>query len=167
MTLRCVRVNREACAVASRRACSCVSNLHPQAMRIRALLVIALSATAARAQQPATDNTQRYTRTNAMIVMRDGVRLNTDIYVPKDQQGPLPMIFERTPYGIDGRVRVLNSSFRELADDGYIFVFQDIRGRFKSDGQFVMQRPARSSAQRRDPKAIDEATDAYDTIDWL
>ena len=102
-----------------------------------------------------------------MIAMRDGVRLNTDIYAPKDQQGPLPVIFERTPYGIDGRAAVLNRGFRELADDGYIFVFQDIRGRFKSEGQFVMQRPARTTAQRRDPKAIDEATDAYDTIDWL
>jgi len=138
-----------------------------QAMRIRALLVIALSATAARAQQPVSDNAQRYTKTNVMIAMRDGVRLNTDIYAPKDQQGPLPVIFERTPYGIDGRAAVLNRGFRELADDGYIFVFQDIRGRFKSEGQFVMQRPARSTAQRRDPKAIDEATDAYDTIDWL
>ena len=136
-------------------------------MRIRAVLVIALSASAARAQQPVSDNAQRYTKTNVMIAMRDGVRLNTDIYAPKDQQGPLPVIFERTPYGIDGRAAVLNRGFRELADDGYIFVFQDIRGRFKSEGQFVMQRPARSTAQRRDPKAIDEATDAYDTIDWL
>src|SRR5438067_10151018 len=138
-----------------------------QAMRIRAVLVIALSASAARAQQPVSDNAQRYTKTTVMIAMRDGVRLNTDIYAPKDQQGPLPVIFERTPYGIDGRAAVLNRGFRELADDGYIFVFQDIRGRFKSEGQFVMQRPARSVAQRRDPKAIDEATDSYDTIDWL
>ncbi len=136
-------------------------------MRIRAFLAIALSVHALNAQQPATDNTQRYTKTNAMITMRDGVRLNTDIYAPKDQQGPLPLIFLRTPYGIDGRAPALDGSFKELADDGYIIVFQDIRGRFKSEGQFVMQRPARSAAQRREPKAIDEATDAYDTIDWL
>jgi hypothetical protein len=136
-------------------------------MRIRAFLVIALSAHTLSAQQPATDNSQRYTKSNAMIIMRDGVRLNTDIYAPKDQQGPLPLIFLRTPYGIDGREQALDGSFRELAEDGYIFVFQDIRGRFRSEGQFVMQRPARSAAQRRDRKAIDEATDAYDTIDWL
>ncbi|PYP65377.1 MAG: hypothetical protein DMD26_11170, partial [Gemmatimonadetes bacterium] len=76
-------------------------------MRIRAVLVIALSASAARAQQPVSDNAQRYTKTTVMIAMRDGVRLNTDIYAPKDQQGPLPVIFERTPYGIDGRAAVL------------------------------------------------------------
>ena len=55
-------------------------------------------------------------------------------------------------------------ALRELVDDGYIFVFQDIRGKFKSEGEFVMQRPPRDPA---DPKGIDEGTDAYDTIDWL
>jgi uncharacterized protein len=134
------------------------------AMRI--LIFVALvAATNAGAQQP--DNTQRYVKTNAMIVMRDGVRLNTDVYAPRDQSGPLPMVFLRTPYGIDTRGASLNGSFKELADDGYIFVFQDIRGRYKSEGRFVMQRSARTAAQRKDAKAIDEATDAYDTIDWL
>src|SRR3954466_2729072 len=123
-------------------------------MRISALLVIALAATASRAPQPVSDNAQRYTKTNVMIVMRDGVRLNTDIYTPKDQQGPLPIIFARTPYGIDGAAGALNTGYRELADDGYIFVFQDLRGRFKSEGQFVMQRNARSPAERKNPKAI-------------
>src|SRR4051812_2484338 len=136
-------------------------------MRIRALLLVALSAGALPAQQTAPDNTQRYVKTNAMIPMRDGVRLNTDIYAPKDQTGPLPFIFARTPYGIDGAAGALNTAYRELADDGYIFVFQDIRGRFRSEGQFVMQRPARGTAERKNPKAIDEATDAYDTIDWV
>jgi putative CocE/NonD family hydrolase len=137
-------------------------------MRIRAFLMLALVASVARAQEPAASgNSLRYTKTNAMITMRDGVRLNTDIYAPKDQQGPLPMIFFRTPYGIDERGSALNTALKELADDGYIFVFQDIRGKFKSEGEFVMQRPARDIAQRKNPKAIDEATDAYDTIDWL
>jgi uncharacterized protein len=120
------------------------------------------------AQQPAAPtNSQRYARTNVMIAMRDGVKLNTDIYAPRNQAGSLPMLFLRTPYGIDGRASSLNTSFKELADTDYIIVFQDLRGRFKSEGQFVMQRPARTAALRRDPKAIDEATDAYDTIDWL
>src|SRR3954466_4386163 len=118
-------------------------------MRISALLVIALAATASRAPQPVSDNAQRYVKTNVMIPMRDGVRLNTDIYAPKDQTGPLPFIFARTPYGIDGAAGALNTAYRELADDGYIFVFQDIRGRFRSDGQFVMQRPARGTAERK------------------
>jgi putative CocE/NonD family hydrolase len=128
---------------------------------------LTLVASAASAQAPVPDNRERYTKTNVMIAMRDGVRLNTDIYAPKDQRGPLPIIFARTPYGIDGAGGALNTGYRELADDGYIFVFQDIRGRFKSEGQFVMQRPARSPAERRNPKAIDEATDAFDTIDWV
>jgi len=135
-------------------------------MRIRAILVVAFAANAIGAQEP-TKNSDRYVKTNAMITMRDGVRLNTDVYAPRDQQGPLPIIFRRTPYGIDNAVGALDGSYKELADEGYIFAFQDIRGRFKSEGQFVMQRPARSAAQRRNPKAIDEATDAYDTIDWL
>ena len=136
-------------------------------MRIRAFALIMLAAQVAGAQQPATKNSDRYVKTNAMITMRDGVRLNTDVYAPRDQQGPLPIIFRRTPYGIDNAAGALNASYKKLADEGYIFVFQDIRGRFKSEGQFVMQRPARSVAQRKDAKAIDEATDAYDTIDWL
>jgi putative CocE/NonD family hydrolase len=135
--------------------------------RILGALALLLAPTLGPAQQAVSDNTQRYVKTNAMIAMRDGVRLNTDIYAPRDQRGPLPMIFLRTPYGIDGRAGSLNTSMKELADDAYIFVFQDIRGRFRSEGQFVMQRPARSAAQRRDPKAVDEATDAFDTVDWL
>ena len=124
-----------------------------------------LIATTAAAQQP--DNTQRYVKTNALIAMRDGVRLNTDVYAPRDQSGPLPVMFLRTPYGIDNRAASLNASFKELADDGYIFVFQDLRGRYKSEGAFVMQRSARTTAERKDPTAIDEATDAFDTIDWV
>lgn len=131
------------------------------------IIFVALLATTAAAQEPLPQNAQRYVKTNAMVPMRDGVKLNTDIYAPRDQTGPLPVIFLRTPYGIGGGAGALNSSLKELADDGYIFVFQDIRGRYKSEGAFVMQRPARSPTERKDPKAIDEATDAYDTIDWV
>ncbi|MGZ8843916.1 MAG: CocE/NonD family hydrolase, partial [Pyrinomonadaceae bacterium] len=100
-----------------------------------------------------------------MIPMRDGVKLHTIIYKPKSHREPLPILFQRTPYGIDGTYRAFPSGIlKELIEDGYIFAFQDIRGRFKSDGQFVMLRPLRSS---QDPKAIDEGTDTYDTIDWM
>src|SRR5690242_591078 len=138
-------------------------------MRLRAFAgsLVVLSTIVAAAQQPAQSNSQRYVKTNAMIAMRDGVKLNTDIYAPRDQNGPLPFVFLRTPYGIDNRAGSLNTSFKELADENYIFVFQDLRGRYKSEGQFVMQRPARAGAARTDPKAVDEATDAFDTIDWL
>ena len=78
-----------------------------------------------------------------MIPMRDGIKLHTAIYVPKSRSEALPMLFIRTPYGIGGAGRNFQGSYQELADDGYIFVFQDIRGRYTSEGEFVMMRPAR------------------------
>ena len=126
-----------------------------------AVLLIVAAAPASFAQGTAAE---RFTRTNVMIPMRDGVKLNTDIYTPKDQSGPLPILLNRTPYGIDGVGGAFNGPYRELADEGFIFVFQDLRGRYKSEGKFVMQRPVRD---HKDPRAIDEASDAWDTIDWL
>jgi putative CocE/NonD family hydrolase len=101
----------------------------------------------------------------AMIPMRDGVKLYTQIYVPRVSSEPLPFVLLRTPYGT-GRLDSsrIASSTAELTADGYIIVVQDIRGRFKSEGQFVMLRQPR---EPKDTKAIDESTDAYDTIDWL
>jgi putative CocE/NonD family hydrolase len=104
---------------------------------------------------------------DVMIPMRDGVRLHTEIYVPRKSAEPLPFLFVRTPYGTDddafGNSRQLLIYADTLAE-GYIFVIQDIRGRFGSEGEFVMLRPPRDHA---DAKAIDESTDAYDTIEWL
>jgi putative CocE/NonD family hydrolase len=102
--------------------------------------------------------------TEEMIPMRDGVRLHTLIFSPHGWRDPLPLLFLRTPYGIERQSSTLQTGLRELADDGYLFVFQDIRGKFKSDGTFVMNRPPRAS---KDAKAIDEGTDAYDSIEWL
>lgn len=106
-----------------------------------------------------------FEKQDVMIPMRDGVRLHTLIFSPRDLAEPLPILFSRTPYGVgqstsDG----INRRYKELVKDGYIFARQDIRGRYASEGQFVMNRPPRD---RRDPKAIDESTDTYDTIDWL
>jgi len=134
--------------------------------RMRATLVLTMLIAAAsipRAQQtPAPSD--RYVVRDVMVPTRDGTKLFTRIYTPKDQTGPLPMIMHRTPYGNDGAIGRLNVYMRALADEGYIFVFQDIRGKFKSEGTFVMQRPARPPG---DERAIDEGTDTYDTIDWL
>ena len=106
-----------------------------------------------------------FDRREEMIRMRDGVRLHTLIFVPKDQQESLPMIFSRTPYGIgQSSSDSINRRYRELVADGYIFVLQDIRGRYGSEGEFMMNRPLRD---KKDPKSIDESTDTYDTIDWL
>ena len=98
-----------------------------------------------------------------MVPMRDGVKLHTIIYAPKSRSGPLPILFNRTPYGIDGIYRAFTSGIlNELIEDGYIFAFQDIRGRFKSEGQFVMLRPLREAGT-----PIDETTDTYDSIEWM
>src|SRR5499433_2487208 len=107
--------------------------------------------------------------TNAMIPMRDGVKLNTNIFVPKNAAGPLPIILERTPYNAPESPRGwAQGKYAALVAEGYIFVFQDIRGRYKSEGQFVMQRsPVSLLGGRNDPKVVDEVTDAYDTIEWL
>jgi len=108
---------------------------------------------------------KRFSKTESMIAMRDGVKLYTTVYAPKDTRGPLPFILLRTPYGIEAYgPRALQSYLKELADEAYLFVFQDIRGRFKSEGTFVMSRMPRD---KQDPKAIDEGTDTHDTIDWL
>jgi len=106
-----------------------------------------------------------YQRTDAMIPMRDGVKLHTVILKPADITTPLPFLIQRTPYGVDGTSRASFFSVRpELARDGYIYVAQDIRGRYKSEGEFLMSRPL---TDHRDPKATDESTDAYDTVAWL
>lgn len=120
---------------------------------------------AIRSQGQAPDPTAAFHKSEVMIAMRDGVRLNTEIYVPKDAREALPILMIRTPYGIGQYPRYAFMEYlKDLAADGYIFAFQDIRGRYKSEGTFVMQRPPRDP---KDPNAIDEGTDAYDTIDWL
>ncbi|HEY6829947.1 MAG TPA: CocE/NonD family hydrolase, partial [Gemmatimonadaceae bacterium] len=105
-----------------------------------------------------------FDKTEVMIPMRDGVKLHTNVFVPRGFASNLPIIMIRTPYGIEGGERAFSGAYAELARDGYIFVHQDIRGRFKSEGQFVMLRKMRD---KKDPKAIDESTDTYDTIEWL
>jgi putative CocE/NonD family hydrolase len=106
-----------------------------------------------------------YQRAEVMIPMRDGIKLHAVILKPADIAGPLPILMQRTPYGVDGTTRGSFFAQRpELARDGYIYVAEDIRGRYRSEGQFVMSRPI---ADHHDPKAIDESTDTYDTVDWL
>ena len=106
-----------------------------------------------------------YQRSEAMIPMRDGVSLHTVILKPADISAPLPFLIMRTPYGVDDADRAsFFARYTELARDGYIYVAQDIRGRFKSQGEFIMSRPL---ADHHDPKAVDESTDAYDTVAWL
>ncbi|MGH9415908.1 MAG: CocE/NonD family hydrolase [Terriglobales bacterium] len=128
-------------------------------------MVVAAMAVAAMAQ--AANWPASYTKRDVMIPMRDGVRLHTEIYTPRAALAPLPFLITRTPYGTSdnaqGYSRMLGD-YPVMLKQGYIFVMQDIRGRYKSEGQFVMQRPPRD---RHDSHSIDEGTDTFDTIAWL
>jgi len=127
------------------------------------LLLFAAVAVAFLPSQQSSDSV--FTHSKHMVPMRDGVRLYTQVFVPTQAGEPLPIILARTPYGTDGLTpAVLVRAVKELVEDGYIIVFQDIRGRFHSEGQFVMLRQPRDS---KDEDAIDESTDTYDTIEWL
>jgi putative CocE/NonD family hydrolase len=113
-------------------------------------------------------STREYTRSETMIPMRDGAKLHIVILRPggSDTSGePLPILMERTPYGTGNSSSAsLNRSKAELAASGYIFVFGDIRGRYESEGQFVMNRAIVAHNTNKD---VDETTDTRDTIDWL
>jgi len=126
-----------------------------------------LAAHAATPQQVRPDYSKDFDKTEVMIAARDGVKLHTEIYSPKSSSEPLPIIFERTPYGLGDDDKGYSGKlarYAEMIPQGYILVFQDIRGRYGSEGKFVMQRPVRDL---KDAQAIDEGTDTYDTIDWL
>jgi uncharacterized protein len=116
--------------------------------------------------QPAAPGTPAWERREAMVPMRDGVRLFTVVMVPRGATGPLPILLQRTPYGAGGwgETEPAPTSLRELAADGYAFAFQDIRGRNRSEGRFLMNGPLRPAG---DTTGTDEATDAWDAVDWL
>ncbi len=110
-----------------------------------------------------------YTKYGFLIPMRDGVRLFTTVFVPKDGTRTYPIMFERTPYsigpyGTDAYPEQLGPS-EAFAREGFIFAYQDVRGRFLSEGVFVDVRP--HQADKKGPRDIDESTDTWDTIDWL
>jgi putative CocE/NonD family hydrolase len=113
-----------------------------------------------------------YEKRIADIPMRDGVKLHTVMIIPKGA-AHAPMIFVRTPYnaektaGVNPSVHIgmtLGTSFAELAEAGYIIVIQDVRGKYKSEGDYVMNRPLSGPLN---PTPVDHSTDAYDSIDWL
>ena len=103
-----------------------------------------------------------YTRHEAMIPMRDGIKLYTVYYTP-DITDPVPILIERTPYGSEDMPAPDQIPYiRDMAAEGYIFVTQDIRGRYKSEGGFVMNRPIEDK-----PGTVDESTDTYDAVEWM
>lgn len=135
-------------------------------------LVVALSAVVL-AQSSASAGADavraRYTKYEYMIPMRDGVRLFTQVYVPKDASQTYPFLLTRTPYsvapyGVDNYRASLGPS-ESFEREGFIFVYQDARGRYMSEGDFLQVRPY--VPDKRGAKDVDESTDTYDTIEWL
>ncbi len=109
-----------------------------------------------------------YTKIERQITMRDGIKLFTAIYMPKDQSKKYPFLINRTPYTVapygEDKYKLSLGSFPALMREGFIFVYQDVRGRWMSEGNFEDIRPQISKKGKKD---IDESTDTYDTIDWL
>jgi putative CocE/NonD family hydrolase len=108
-----------------------------------------------------------YNKQETMIPMRDGVRLNTVIFTPKEHTEPLPILIQRTPYGAsvsDGFDILKVPYYADMAKEGYIFVFQDIRGKYKSEGTMQIHQPITHLKQKG---TIDESTDTWDAVDWL
>lgn len=148
---------------------------------VRALGVVALAAmltwpwAGGGAQTPARPTTTRpnraadYTKREVQVPMRDGVKLFTAIYTPKDVSRKHPFLLMRTPYSVapygETAFRPALGPSNGVADDGYIFVYQDVRGCFMSEGKFRNLTP--HVADKKGPQDVDESSDTYDTIDWL
>jgi len=119
--------------------------------------------------QDATYIRQHYRKQEALIAMRDGVRLFTSIYIPVDSSTSYPIILVRTPYGAGPYGQ---DAFRENmlpsileAKEGFVFAYQDVRGTYMSEGEFVDVRPL--LPPNRSPREADESSDTYDTVEWL
>lgn len=117
---------------------------------------------------------QHYEKFEYMIPMRDGARLHTAVYAPRDKSRKYPFLINRTPYSCRPYgPEAYRNGFQnmKLARSGYIFVFQDVRGRYMSEGEFVDVRPFLNIPSppntRQKTQQVDEATDTYDTVEWL
>ncbi len=134
------------------------------------LLAILLTAARVPAQSGGADAVKNaYTKTESPIAMRDGVKLFTTIYAPRDASKPYPILLTRTPYSVApyGPDKFKDSLGPSplFTKEGFIFVYQDVRGRFMSEGEFVNVRP--HNPAKHTAQDIDESSDTYDTIDYL
>ncbi len=114
------------------------------------------------------DVKENYSKTEYQVEMRDGVKLFTIVYTPKDKSEKYPFLMQRTPYSIGpygDRLRSRLSSNDLLQKDKYIFVFQDVRGAYMSEGEYVNMRPVLTSYKSNTD--VDETTDTWDTVEWL
>lgn len=110
-----------------------------------------------------------YEKFEYRIPMRDGAELFTVVYVPKDKSKKYPFLINRTCYNASdyGDYDTHGHPSKYLVQDGYILVFQDVRGRYMSDGVFTNMTPNIPGNNKKDKKAVDESSDTYDTIEWL
>ena len=137
-------------------------------------VAVLLAAGAGRPQDPPKEEKEdyvksHYTKYEYRIAMRDGKRLFTSVYVPKDTSQAYPFLMDRTPYSVapygeDQYKKTLGPS-EEFERAGYIFVYQDVRGRYMSEGEFLEMRP--HIDVKKSPKDVDESSDTYDTIEFL
>lgn len=122
-----------------------------------------------RPEAPEFDIKEHYTKYEYRIPMRDGVRLFTSIYVPKDSSRTYPFLIDRTPYSVGpysvDQYRTNLGPSPDFDKSGYIFVFQDVRGRYMSEGKFLEMRPHIDN--KKSNEDVDDASDLYDTIEWL
>jgi putative CocE/NonD family hydrolase len=136
---------------------------------ISVLLVLATATLSSLARTDQVDVKTFYTKIEQQIPMRDGVKLFTTIYAPKDQSQKYPIMLNRTPYsvspyGANAYKEALGPS-ENFQKEKFIFVYQDVRGKFMSEGEWVEVRPY--IPKKNGPKDIDESSDTYDTIEWL
>src|SRR5580765_220861 len=119
-----------------------------------------------------TNSAPVYRKTSVMIPTRDGIKLHTVILTPVDFKQPLPILINRTPYGADAGLPADNMTlsippgfaYSNMATEGYIFIIQDIRGKYQSEGKMEIHQPLIHVSQKG---GIDESTDTWDTVDWL
>ena len=131
------------------------------------LLLCSIHSVAADNEKPAYEVREHYTKFEYRIPMRDGVKLFTAVYVPKDQSQAWPFLFNSTPYSVApyGEENYpARLAPQELMAAGYIFIAQDVRGRNMSEGVFIEETPYKDN---KGPRDVDETTDMHDTIDWL
>jgi hypothetical protein len=142
-------------------------NRHLPARLFLLALVCSLAPCAASAQD-AFDVKANYEKSEHRVRVRDGARLFTTVYAPRDRSRAYPVMLNRTPYSVrpygDGYRTSLGPS-EHFMREGYIFVYQDVRGRWMSEGDYVNVRPY--NPKKSGPRDVDESTDTYDTIEWI
>src|SRR4026207_112701 len=138
-------------------------------MKSIVLLIFTFFVYSINAQQDQNYVKENYKKVDTTITMRDGIKLYTCIYIPKDEAQQFPILMERTPYscgpyGPDNYASSLGPN-DSLMKEKYIFVMQDVRGRYMSEG--INEEVTPNNPNKKTKKDVDESSDTYDTIDWL